>query len=263
MVDHRFGSLVIEESKAASSAQGTTVVFVHGLGGDSNSFQCQMSDLEAYHVLRPDLPGSGRSPYRPGGPSLRALAKQLRDALTALNIKEAHFVGHSMGTILCQYLAVDHPDLVKSLALFGPITEVPIAARQALSERAAKARREGMARIADQVSTGSVGAPARTKNPVTQAFVRESLMRQDPRGYASHCLALSTMKAAEFAKIMCPTLLIAGALDPVAPPAMTETLCEHISHSRKEVLTDVSHWMMIEDPVRVNELLKAHLNETV
>lgn len=256
VVDHRFGSMLIE-----SEGAGPSVVLVHGLGGDSNTFQCQMPALKGFHVLRPDLPGSGRSSYRPGRTTLPDLAKSLRDALIALKIDRAHFIGHSMGTILCQYLAAEHPNLVSSLTLLGPITEPPVAARQALRERAQQARHNGMAAIAEQISQGSVGAPARARNPVTQAYVRESLMRQDANGYASHCLALAKMTAVACERIACPTLLVAGALDPVAPPPMAEALCQKISNARKEILPDVSHWMMIEDPNRVNELIKEHLDK--
>ena len=255
MSDIRLGSLVMEDS-----GEGPAVVMIHGLGGSSNSFQTLLASLDGYRVLRPDLPGAGRSAPRPGLSGLKGLASAARDALRAAGVERAHFVGHSMGTLICQYLAADAPALVGSLCLFGPILEPPAAGRPALRERADKARAQGMAGIADAVSAASVAAA--NANPVAAAFVRESVMRQDPSGYALHCEALSLAEAADHAAIRCPTLLVAGEADPVAPPAMARQLNERIAGSRLAFVPGVAHWMMVEAPQRSAELLRAHLDET-
>ncbi|MDJ0942821.1 MAG: alpha/beta hydrolase [Kiloniellales bacterium] len=257
MTDLRLGSMVMEDAGA-----GPPVVMVHGLGGGSNSFQTLMAALAGYRVLRPDLPGAGRSALRHGRPGLEGLTAALRDCLRAAGVDRAHFVGHSMGTLLCQHLAAESPQTVGSLTLFGAILEPPAAARQALTERAAAARAEGMAGIAEAVSTGSVAAASRTANPVTAAFVRESLLRQDPTGYAAHCEALSAAAAADHAAIRCPTLLIAGEADPVVPVEMARRLQERIAGSRLEILPGVGHWMMVEAPQRAAELLRAQVEAT-
>ncbi len=257
MTDIRLGSLVMEDD-----GKGPPLVMVHGLGGSSNSFQTLMAALDGYRILRPDLPGAGRSAQRPGLPGLEGLASALRDALRGAGVARAHCAGHSMGSLICQYLAAETPDLVASLTLFGPILEPPQAARQGLKERAEAARSQGMAGIADAVSNGSVAAASREANPVAAAFVRESLMRQDPAGYASHCEALSVAEAAQHSAIHCPTLLVAGEADPVAPVAMAQALQAAIADATLEVIPGIAHWMMVEAPQRSAELLRGHLDKT-
>ncbi|WP_425403516.1 alpha/beta fold hydrolase [Hwanghaeella sp.] len=256
MADRSLGSMIVEETGAAT---GPAVVMVHGLGGDSNSFQPLMSVLEGYRVLRPDLPGAGRSPLRPGRPGIRGMADSILDAARAAGVARAHFVGHSMGTLVCQVIAASHPECVASLTLLGPILEPPVAARAGLKDRAAAARSDGMAGIADAVAQGSVSEASRKANPVVAAFVRESLMRQDPRGYAEHCLALSEAEPADHGAIKAPTLLVAGDKDPVAPVAMGKALASAIAGARLEVIPDVAHWMMMEAPGRTATLLEEHL----
>lgn len=251
MVDIRLGSLVAECHGA-----GTPVVMVHGLGGSSNSFQPLMAALQDYQVIRPDLPGAARSALKPGLPGLKGLVQAVRDLLRSRNVACAHFVGHSMGTLICQHLAAESPELVASLVLYGPILEPPPAARDGLRDRAAVARKDGMAGIAEAISQGSL---AKQAGPVARAFVRESLLRQDPAGYAAHCEALSEARAAEHAKIGCPTLLIAGEEDPVAPLAMARSLKAQIAGARLETISGVGHWMTMEAPEASVALLSAHL----
>ncbi|RVU38108.1 alpha/beta fold hydrolase [Hwanghaeella grinnelliae] len=257
MTDRSLGSMIME---VTGPDTGPAVVMVHGLGGDSNSFQPLMGIMEGFRVLRPDLPGAGRSPIRPGRSGIQGMADNVLDALRAAGVAKAHFVGHSMGTLVCQYIAAQHPECVTALTLMGPILEPPIAARAGLKERAEAARTNGMAGIADAVSHGSVSEASRKANPVVPAFVRESLMRQDPRGYADHCIALSEAKPARHDAIKAPTLLIAGEKDPVAPVPMGKALAQAITGARLEVIPDVAHWMMMEAPGRTASLLKEHLH---
>lgn len=251
MTDFSVGSMKVEDQ-----GEGSAVVMIHGLGGTSNSFQTLMQSMDGYRVLRPDLPGAGRSPLRPGRPGIKGLVAAVLDFLKAADIATAHFVGHSMGTIICQYLAMDHPDRVQSLTLFGPISEPPAAARAGVLERAATARREGMAGIADVIQKASVSAG----KPVASAFVRESLLRQDPAGYAAHCQALSDVTAADLKKIGCSTLLIAGEADPVAPVAMAQQMMQQLPSGKLEILPGVAHWMMMEAPETAARLLRSHLD---
>lgn len=260
MADRHLGSLVMED-QGEDQGQGAAVVMIHGLGGSSNSFESMMEGLDGYRVLRPDLPGAGRSALRPGKPGLRGLASAVGDALRSAGVERAHLVGHSMGTLICQYLATAAPERVLSLTLFGPILKPPPAAQTALKERAQTARRDGMAGIAGAVAGGSVSAASRADNPVVTAFVRESLMRQDPAGYAAHCEALSEAAAADHPAIQAPTLLVAGENDPVAPLAMAQQLNRQIAGSALEVIPSVAHWMMMEAPRRSADLLRTHLDK--
>jgi len=255
MTDLRIGSMVVEDA-----GEGPAVVMVHGLGGTSNSFQTLMPSLHGFRVLRPDLPGAGRSAWRAGLSSLERMTTSLSDTLRTAGLERAHFVGHSMGTLLCQYLAASSPEKVSSLTLYGPILEPPDPARQALRERAAAARSAGMAGIADAVSTGSVAEGSRRENPVTGAFVRESIIRQNAEGYAAHCEALSAATAADHGSIRCPTLLVGGGDDPVAPVRMVRSLGERMEGARVEVIPGIGHWMMVEAPARSAELLREHLD---
>lgn len=228
------------------SGDGFPVVMVHGLGGTSNSYQPQMPALSAYRVIRVDLPGSGRSPVPHGEVTIESLARAVIQAARSLGVTDAHFVGHSLGTIICQRIAADEPALVSSLTLFGALTEPPEAARAGLTERARKARAEGMADIADQIAAGTLSSATRDAKPEVVAFVRESLMRQDPEGYAKTCEALAKAAAVDGRLIAAPTLLVAGENDPVAPVSMGQMLADKIAGASLSVLDRCGHWITME-----------------
>ncbi|MBC7938843.1 MAG: alpha/beta fold hydrolase, partial [Chitinophagaceae bacterium] len=138
MALHSFDRMVVEDE-----GEGDAVVCVHGLGGSSNSFTPLMPALARHRVVRVDLPGSARSQHAEGALSIERFADAVQSACARLGITRAHFVGHSLGTIVCQHVAVNAPKLVRSLALFGPLMAPADPARAALRTRAAKARNEG------------------------------------------------------------------------------------------------------------------------
>lgn len=261
MATHRLGTLVWEDA-----GDGEAIVMIHGLGGTSNTFQSVMSELNGYRVIRPDLPGAGRSALRAGRRDMRGLISAVSDCMQAAGVARAHLVGHSLGTLLCQHMAAQNaargPGQILSLTLFGAISEPPVAARSALRERAQTALEQGMAPIADAVCDASLSAMTRANAPVAQSFVRESIMRQDPRGYAAHCEVLSTATTPDYANIRCPVLLVAGAKDPIAPVDMATALSKRINNATVEVIPDVAHWMTIEAPQRSAQLLLSHVQQS-
>lgn len=253
------GTQTIEGLAVEVEGAGDPVLFVHGLGGTSNSWTPQAMALAGrYRMIRPDLPGSGRSPLpgaQGGKLTVDGLVETLEKLLGVLGAGRAHLVGHSMGTILCQHLAARRPSLVRSLALFGPFPEPPEAARGALKERGAKARREGMAEIAEATLQASTAAATRSENPVAAAFVRESLMRQPGEGYGATCEALAEARAADLSLIGCPALLMTGDEDKVAPPATLRAMDEALKDSSATVLGRCGHWTPIEKAAECSRAL--------
>jgi pimeloyl-ACP methyl ester carboxylesterase len=249
-------TLAVERMQVETEGSGDPVVMLHGLGGTSNVFCPQVLGLGGnYRTIRPDLPGSGRSPAT-ASITIQSLADITVRAAKAVGAERAHFVGHSMGTIVCQWIAVQHPALVRSLTLFGPIHAPAEAGRKGLRERAARARSEGMAGIADQIVEGSTSRDTKSAQPVAVALVRELVMRQDAEGYARNCEALAAAEPADLNRIKCPVRLVTGDEDPVAPASNARTMAERLSEARVQILNRCGHWTTIERPQECNQVLK-------
>ena len=172
---------LIDRMAVEDEGEGDAVVCVHGLGGSSNTFTPLMPALARHRVIRVDLPGSGRSQRAEGVLTIERFGETLLGICARLNIERAHWVGHSLGTIVCQHIAALQPGAAVSVALFGPLMAPPDAARSALAARATKAREgvAGMHEITQTLVNAALSADSRQRLPLAVAFVRESLMRQD------------------------------------------------------------------------------------
>lgn len=233
---------------AEVTGEGMPVVMIHGLGGTSNMFQPQMAALSSYRVVRLDLPGSGRSP-RPFEPlTIEIMSDAVTRAMDGMGVTRAHFVGHSMGTIVCQQIAAKQSALVASLALFGALAEPAEATRQGLVKRAQLARAGGIADIADQIVANALSAHTRETSPAAVAFVRESITRQDPESYARTCEALAKAAAVDPRHIATPTLLVTGDADTVNPMSIGQALADRIKGAVISSLDRCGHWATVECP---------------
>ena len=98
-----------------------TVVLVHGNSESSRAWYAWVPRLGVrYRVIRPDLPGFGRSPPPAGyGWRVSELAADLGLFLDALQIGRCHLAGAKYGGSACIALASAQPERLASLALFG------------------------------------------------------------------------------------------------------------------------------------------------
>lgn len=104
-------------------ARGQVVFMQHGFASSTYSFEKIASILNArgYRVIAMDLKGSGWSdkPIKSDYSPLR-LKEEINAFMQAMNIRDAVYVGNSLGGGLGVMLAIDHPERVKKLVLLDP-----------------------------------------------------------------------------------------------------------------------------------------------
>ncbi len=239
---------------------GEPVVFVHGLGSTLNVWEPQVRALvERFTLVRFDLEGAGRSPHA-GALSIDGWVQDLKAMLDALQIARASFVGHSLGTLILQHFAVAHSQRVDRLVFIGVNRAPPEARRQAIRDRVAKVRSEGIDAIVEAVVKGGLSLHTLAEKPEVVAFVRELLTRQSDEGYARCCEAMAASVAADAGAIAAPVLLLAGRDDAVSPVANSEGLAADLKNAELRILEQCGHWHPIEQPAAVSQALREFLS---
>ena len=99
-----------------------TIILLHGFGSSLQTWDLWAGPLERTHrVVRLDLPGAGLSDPDPKGDytdaRTHALILKLMDKL---EIKQAVFVGNSLGGRIAWTFTANHPDRVSKLVLIAP-----------------------------------------------------------------------------------------------------------------------------------------------
>ncbi len=106
------------------------VTFVHGAGGSSSIWFKQIREFQKhFNVLLLDLRGHGESNSQIKKAfnqkyTFKSIANDVLEVLDHLKIKNSHFVGISLGTIVIRQLAEMHPTRVKSMIMGGAILKM-------------------------------------------------------------------------------------------------------------------------------------------
>ena len=159
------------------------------------------------------------------------------------------FIGLSMGGMVAQGLAIRHPELVKRVVLANTVAQYPDAAKAAWTQRIAAVQQGGMAAVADMVVERYLHAGFRNANPAAAQALREQILRSDAAGYVASCYAVMSVDWLEqLSKVQCPALVIAGAHDVGATPAMAQAIAERIAGATLKVFDDASHLSVAEQP---------------
>ncbi|MEZ5102131.1 MAG: alpha/beta fold hydrolase [Thermoleophilia bacterium] len=240
---------------------GPPLVLVHGLGGTGRgAFGKVLDELAAsFHVVLPDLRGSGRSETTSGPYTIEQLADDLDGLLVALDLGPVALAGHSMGGSIVLLEAARRPERVASLIAIGAPVELPEAGRDGMRARAETVESEGMAAVATTVATNGLAPSFREARPAELAAFVSLLEAADPVGYAAQCRALATMAiTGELARIEAPTLFLCGERDAVSPPALNRDNAALVAGSRVVELPDTAHIIPWERPSETAAAIAEH-----
>jgi 3-oxoadipate enol-lactonase len=169
-------------------------------------------------------------------------------------------IGLSMGGMVVQGLAVRHPELVRGIIVANSTARYPEAAAPNWAQRIAAVESGGMATVADTVIERYFSAGFRAAHPEAVARWRETVLHCDPQGYVACCRAIAAVDWLDrLGAVKAPALVVAGALDAGATPAMSQAIADRLAGSRLVVLDDVAHLSSAERPEPFNALVREFL----
>lgn len=102
------------------------IVLIQGFGARKEGFKCQVPALsEHFKVITFDNRGAGKSERVNDSYTMETLADDIKGLLDVLEIKKTHVLGTSMGGIIAQQFALQHPEYVDKLILVNTISGAP------------------------------------------------------------------------------------------------------------------------------------------
>jgi pimeloyl-ACP methyl ester carboxylesterase len=201
----------------------------------------------AWAALRHALRLPVRSAY-----TMADMAADTVGVLDALGIERAHIVGASMGGMIAQHVAAEHPQRVSALTLVMTTSGARRLPKPSVKARAAMLDRRGidpknLDAVVDRLERvfTVIGSPAyRPEREAFRARLRASVQRAyRPAGVARQLIAVAADgdRSPMLARITAPTHIVHGAMDPLVPVAAAHDLHAKITGSTLEVIEGMGH----------------------
>lgn len=257
----------------AVSGVGIPVLFIHGVGVSGSGWKPQVDALNTNHQTAVfDNRGLGLSTPCRGPITIEAMARDARALMDHLGWTSAHVVGHSMGGIIAQQLALDVPDRVRSLSLLCTFARGKDGARLTpwilwMSLRTRIGSRSMRRRAFLELILPPSDVPAAAGEVDRLAAQLAPLIGRDladqPPILMKQVQALgrhdASSRLAALAEI--PTLVGSAERDPIAPPRFGRQLAACIPCARFELFKDASHAVVLQRPAQVHDVLLPFLRE--
>lgn len=251
---------------------GVPLLLLHGFMGRGSSWVGHARAFaRLYRVVVVDLPGHGRSGIPPDARrgSVERMADDLAQILDRVGCAPAHVLGYSLGARVALRLAVAHPQTLRRLVLESPSAglafEVERAARRAAdSDRAERLERDGMTTFVNDWEREPIFSSLNSLPRARAVRLRADRLRNRPDGLAASLRSAGqgSMEPLQprLAEVRSPTLIIAGALDPIGRQR-AESVAAGIRGARLETIDRAGHVPHLETSALFRHLVIDFLKE--
>jgi 3-oxoadipate enol-lactonase len=238
---------------------GPPVVFANSLGTDLRLWDGVVAALPpGLRVIRYDKRGHGLSSCPAAPYAMGALVRDAERVMDALEVRDAAYVGLSIGGLIAQGLAAKRLDLVRAVVLSN--TGAKIGTRAMWDERIAQVRVGGLVSMSDAIMERWFSQAFRESDAVIPWRRMVETCPED--GYAGCSAAIAgTDFYTTTAALRLPALVIAGDRDGATPPDLVRELADLIPGARFELMRGVGHLPCVERPDDYAALLVQFLGE--
>ncbi len=252
--------------------EGEPLVLVHGALLSKAMWLAQARHFaREYRVVVLDLRGHGRTgPTGRRRYSIDLFVEDVRRVLRALDLDSAHVCGLSMGGVVAQALAVDHPESVRGLVLSDTVRSVPPSGLGGLGKHLP------VPRAAVHATVRALGVEHYYRSVLSALEAAEGrrwLARRQPvRKYAFGELdrvtvgeflklvdAMYDFEPVDLASVAAPTLVLAGEHEATALRGQTRRLAAAIPDATRATVPDAGHIANMENPAAFNERVEDFL----
>ncbi|MFC4500995.1 MULTISPECIES: alpha/beta fold hydrolase [Streptomyces] len=251
------GASLAYDDEGPRDGGAVPLVFVHGWTANRRRWDHQIAHFSGRRrVIRLDLRGHGES----GGAGVRTveeLAKDLLAVLDQLKIERCVLVGHSMGGMIAQTVALSHPDRVERMVLVGSIARMTFSRGRGLL-MAASTLVPFKLFVATNIQRAF--APGHPKDEI-RAYIRSSA--DTPREVVM--TLYGAMRAFDVldrvGEIRTPTLMVHGYYDVQLPVGQMLRMAKAYPDATVRIL-DAGHELPVEKPAELTAAIEAFVNQS-
>lgn len=221
------------------------LAFCNSLGTTLDMWDGQLQAFSRYfRILRYDTRGHGQSAATPGPYKIEQLSSDFMRLLDVLRLDRVYFCGLSMGGSTGMLLGATAPTRFHKLVLCNTVPK--FGTPDLWNTRIQNVQRGGMKAVANSVIERWFTPDFRSSHSAEVQKVLDMLQNANPQGYIACCAAVRDADLKQLLKdISVPSLVVAGTVDPAAPPAEGHALSESISGAAYLEL-EASHLSNIE-----------------
>lgn len=222
--------------KITGTPNSPVLVFSNSLGTDMTMWDELVSSLLPYfRILQYDTRGHGGSDTTEAPYTIPQLGNDVIDLLDELQIDKVYFCGLSMGGLIGQWLAVNHPERIIKLVLSN--TDAKIGNQENWNERIQIVNSQGMQAIVEGTMERWFTDDFRKTNSGKIAAVKTVFLNNNRLGYTNNCAAVRDADFRnELNKIVVETLVLTGDEDTVTTVAHAEELVDKIPNASLKVM---------------------------
>ena len=246
----------------ADDGTGQPVLLIHGVGSALDAWDGVIAEMRPdRRYIRFDLRGHGRSAATPGPYSLDDFVEDTIALLDHLEIARVDLIGFSLGGLIAQAIALDHPDRLNRLALISTIAGRTPDERETVRKRAKTLKTKGAVTHLSVAVERWFTDEFRKAHPEVLEARRKRSLENNPECYAAAYEVLAGNDLAErLSEISLPTLVMTGENDIGSNPRMAQLIHDRIKGSELHILPLVKHAVLLESPVRIARLLENFLS---
>ncbi len=246
---------------------GLSIIFLHAFPLNRTMWAEQEKAFSSqFRVVTIDLRGHGESDAPLWRYTLDQVADDVIGLLDHLSIRQAVFVGLSMGGYILFALYRKYADRVKGLVLADTRAEEDTAeGKEARFQMAQTAYQKGPSAIADIMIPKLLSPATVQTNPGLVRHVRTMIEGTQISGIAGNLMAMAERpdSVTLLKHITCPTQIIVGELDLPTPPANATLMADRIPNTRLAIIPAAAHLSNLEKPDTFNNTVREFIrNET-
>jgi pimeloyl-ACP methyl ester carboxylesterase len=229
-----------------------TVFFIHGAGGGQYTWSYQKGFLEKqFNPIIIELPGHGESEGE-GEEEIGRYAEHVLAFLKALGLQKVFLVGHSMGGVIVQTLALTQAEVIKGIVLVGTGARLKVLP---VILNGIKNNFEETVRMINQFAYSRKAPSDLIEKGISM------MMQCRPEVLYGDFMACDRFDLInEVEKIILPTLLLCGDDDQLTPVKYSQFLHSRIKGSKLEILSNAGHMVMMEAPQAFNEKIREFIS---